>query len=587
MTTTALSERSPDSDLWQLVCLGSVEAFEAIVRRHQSLVSAVAYNACGNLALSEDVAQETFWTAWKERMSLDQPNRLRPWLCGIARNLGKNAGRRAARPAESASALEAVNDLSTEEPGPSEEAVSREEESLVWQTLEQIPEAYREPLILFYREEQSVAEVATALELSEDAVKQRLSRGRGMLRERMAELVEVGLRRTRPGRKFTVAVMTGLTVGSAGAKSALAAGGAIGAGAGAGAAAATTAVAGGLLGAFAGLSGSWLGTWVPAQLAPTKSEREAILRAGRRILVVSILFLGGLLGLIALLGGRNSYVIAWGVWMVTFQAYIGYECFRLSRAVKQIRAEAGPTAEPNDTALRKRLTAMTFRYRGRVYRSRFSLLGFPLVDINVSDPMLPGEPGTPVSQDQGRRIARGWIAIGDDARGILLAIGSTARGFVAMGGRTIGVVSFGGVAVGVLAVGGAALGVLSLGGLGVGYFALGGLAIGWQACGGGAFGWDIACGGLGVAWHGAVGGAAYAHEYAIGGGGWAAHFNDAAAKAILQNHPLKRGMDWYVAHLNWVTLAIVLPALLLPMAQLPLMYRRERPKAAEGGNSPG
>ena len=53
-------------------------------------------------------------------------------------------------------------------------------------------------------EEQSVAQVAAALDLSPDAVKQRLSRGRGLLREQVARLVEGALRRSRPGRPFTV-----------------------------------------------------------------------------------------------------------------------------------------------------------------------------------------------------------------------------------------------------------------------------------------------------------------------------------------------------------------------------------------------
>src|SRR5438477_8196065 len=102
MTITPRAEPAPDSDpdLWQLVCQGSASAFEVLVRRYQSRVCAVAYSACGDLALSEDVAQETFWTAWRQRATLEQPSQLGSWLCGIARNLGKNARRRAARPAE-------------------------------------------------------------------------------------------------------------------------------------------------------------------------------------------------------------------------------------------------------------------------------------------------------------------------------------------------------------------------------------------------------------------------------------------------------------------------------------------------------
>jgi RNA polymerase sigma factor (sigma-70 family) len=106
----------------------------------------------------------------RPRRSLEQPDRLSAWLCGIARNLARNARRKASRSVESAEARDVLTGLSDDLPGPAEEAVSREEEALVWHTLERISEAYREPLILFYSEDWSVAELAGALGLSEDAV---------------------------------------------------------------------------------------------------------------------------------------------------------------------------------------------------------------------------------------------------------------------------------------------------------------------------------------------------------------------------------------------------------------------------------
>jgi zinc protease len=75
--------------------------------------------------------------------------------------------------------------------------------------------AYRDPLILFYRNGDSTAEVADALELSEETVRQRLSRGRGMLNERVARLVETGLRRSNPAKAFTIAVLAALPTGGA------------------------------------------------------------------------------------------------------------------------------------------------------------------------------------------------------------------------------------------------------------------------------------------------------------------------------------------------------------------------------------
>src|SRR5256885_11119521 len=45
-----------------------------------------AYSAIGRLGQSEDVAQETFITAWKHLRHLREPAKLRSWLCGIARD---------------------------------------------------------------------------------------------------------------------------------------------------------------------------------------------------------------------------------------------------------------------------------------------------------------------------------------------------------------------------------------------------------------------------------------------------------------------------------------------------------------------
>ncbi len=52
-----------DASPWQMTCRDDREAFEELVQRHQSVVSAVAYNGCGDLTQSEDIAQETFWAA--------------------------------------------------------------------------------------------------------------------------------------------------------------------------------------------------------------------------------------------------------------------------------------------------------------------------------------------------------------------------------------------------------------------------------------------------------------------------------------------------------------------------------------------
>ena len=121
-----------------------------------------------------------------------------------------------------------------------------------------MPEIYREPLVLFYREHQSVERVAQALELSEDTVHQRLSRGRKLLHEQVLAFVEGALERTSPGKAFTIGVIAALpvvlttsakaaTLGAAAAKGSFAAKAVAGAG-----------LANAVLGPLLGIVGPWI-----------------------------------------------------------------------------------------------------------------------------------------------------------------------------------------------------------------------------------------------------------------------------------------------------------------------------------------
>ena len=85
-----------DAQLVAASLRGEREAFVQIVQRHQSLVCAVAYQRVGRLDASEDVAQDTFVTAWKRLADLREPEKLRAWLVRIASALATRPGAAAA-----------------------------------------------------------------------------------------------------------------------------------------------------------------------------------------------------------------------------------------------------------------------------------------------------------------------------------------------------------------------------------------------------------------------------------------------------------------------------------------------------------
>jgi RNA polymerase sigma factor (sigma-70 family) len=184
---------------------GGREAFAKLVERYRDLVCALTFSATGNRALSEDLAQETFLAAWRGLPTLRDAGSFRGWLCTIARNLGRNARRDGGRELPTDPLPEHADELEL-----CEVLSEREEEALLWRALSQMQDTYREPLVLFYREGKSAAEVARALGLSVDAAEQRLSRGRRQLKAGVSSLVERALVRSRPGAGFVAAVVAAI-----------------------------------------------------------------------------------------------------------------------------------------------------------------------------------------------------------------------------------------------------------------------------------------------------------------------------------------------------------------------------------------
>lgn len=364
-----------DAELVGASLAGNRDAFGQIVARYQPLVCSLAYSATGSLGQSEDLAQETFVTAWKQLSDLREREKLRAWLCGIARNLINNSLRKSGRePSHRAESLDEIAGSHSPEPLPVDQTISNEEAGILWRSLERIPEIYREPLVLFYREHQSIESVAQNLELSEDAVKQRLSRGRKLLHEQVIAFVEGALERTAPGKAFTVAVVAALPMAVTTAKAA-SVGAALAKG---GAAAKGVATVGTLGGLFAMLGGAYV-TW-RAYADDTKSPRERqfmLQMIGVRVVVVSLVF-GVSYGILKLDFSHQPVAREFLKAAYMFSIYVlGTGLFACSsRRRRQIQIEdktfaeaewttprknTDPAANPRDTKLDFNLKAVKFR----------------------------------------------------------------------------------------------------------------------------------------------------------------------------------------------------------------------------------
>lgn len=203
---------TPDNVLIHAVRDGDRAAFAELVKRYRNLIFGIAYSQVGDFARSEDLAQQTFITAWKRNFDLADPSRIAAWLCGITKNLVRNERRQIAREPS-----EPLDEQTASAPAvtPEQQAIAREEADLLWSVLDKIPETYREPMILYYRNESTTEEVAAALDVSSDVVRQRLSRGRKLLEEKVAEFVEKTLSKRKVSHGFVGSVLVALPGGSA------------------------------------------------------------------------------------------------------------------------------------------------------------------------------------------------------------------------------------------------------------------------------------------------------------------------------------------------------------------------------------
>ena len=119
-----------DTELLRASLAGSAEAFGVIIERYQAVVCAITYSAAGDLAESEELAQQTFANAWQGLSRLKNSAGFRAWLCTIARNVARKSIKTSHKDIISnAQSLDEVGLAVTAEPDPSRIAISKEEQN--------------------------------------------------------------------------------------------------------------------------------------------------------------------------------------------------------------------------------------------------------------------------------------------------------------------------------------------------------------------------------------------------------------------------------------------------------------------------
>ncbi|MGQ0635164.1 MAG: RNA polymerase sigma factor [Planctomycetaceae bacterium] len=148
-----------------------------LVGRHYALLYRYAYRLTGSEPDAEDLTQQTFLAAQARWEQLRDESRAKPWLFAILRN----AYLKGLREPLWLSAAD-LDEIAGAAPDALEGEIDNEQ---LQNLLNDLPEEFRSPLVLFYFEEFSYREIAEHMQVPVGTVMSRLSRAKAWLRDRL------------------------------------------------------------------------------------------------------------------------------------------------------------------------------------------------------------------------------------------------------------------------------------------------------------------------------------------------------------------------------------------------------------------
>jgi len=177
-------------DLFLLAKKGDGRAFEQIVLQTERAVYNLALSIVKKKEDAEDVTQETYLRLWRAASELKLEGSLKLYILRTARNLALDLIRKNSKRQETDTVIldaegEFEIDIADDSPDsrPDESYLRKVEKEVVRQSIEELPSAAREMIVLCDIEGLSYAEIAEMLGLAEGTLKSKLFRARERLRK--------------------------------------------------------------------------------------------------------------------------------------------------------------------------------------------------------------------------------------------------------------------------------------------------------------------------------------------------------------------------------------------------------------------
>jgi RNA polymerase sigma-70 factor (ECF subfamily) len=180
-----------DGELVQQAAKGHTAAYGELVQRWSTRVLAMCHARVGRAAVAEELAQETLLRGLRALPSIENPDSFGSWICGIAHRVcldwrkAKQTGQvsleSVSRHPAAQKLIQTAGDVATQS------VEQSDEQTVLLQAVETLPDELREILLLYYYEDATYQQLAELLQVSVSTVNTRLTKARAMLRTRLAD----------------------------------------------------------------------------------------------------------------------------------------------------------------------------------------------------------------------------------------------------------------------------------------------------------------------------------------------------------------------------------------------------------------
>jgi len=164
----------PDSRLVKRIRDGDRDSFATLVERYKKPVFNLMFRYSDSLDDAADMTQDVFCRIFEKLHLYREKQKFFSWLYTLALNYARDWKRQQCSHERNVRTIE--TDRSTGSNHPEHQAESRQQIEQLLLALDTLPEDRKEMVILRYRHERSIRELAEIFSLSESAVKMRLHR---------------------------------------------------------------------------------------------------------------------------------------------------------------------------------------------------------------------------------------------------------------------------------------------------------------------------------------------------------------------------------------------------------------------------